>query len=31
MKKIEVVAAIIKKNGNIICCQREINKIAKRI
>jgi 8-oxo-dGTP diphosphatase len=28
MKKIEVVAAIIKNNGSILCCQRETNKLA---
>jgi 8-oxo-dGTP diphosphatase len=28
MKKIEVVAAIIKNNDNILCCQREINKLS---
>jgi len=28
MKKVEVVAAIINNNGNILCCQREVNKLA---
>ena len=28
MKKIEVVAAIIKNNGSILCCKREVNKFA---
>ena len=28
MKKVEVVAAIIKNNGSILCCQRESNKLS---
>ena len=28
MKKVEVVAAIIYNNGNILCCQRRVNKLA---
>ena len=28
MKKIEVVAAIIKNNGSVLCCQRESNKLS---
>ena len=28
MKKVEVVAAIIKNNSSILCCQRESNKLS---
>ena len=28
MKKVEIVAAIIYNKGNILCCQREVNKLA---
>ena len=28
VKKVEVVAAIIKNNGSILCCQRESNKLS---
>ena len=28
MKKVEVVAAIIKNNSSILCCQRELNKLS---